>query len=145
MHQNIKQESDYGFTLVSATPLPEAAAMALEYLHEMSGARLLFLKSASRNKSFTIGFRTPPTDSTGLPHILEHSVLAGSRKYRTREPFMDMLRTSMQTFLNAMTFEDMTLYPLSSQDNRDFLNLISCYFDAVFHQRIYETKEIFLQ
>ncbi|MDI9460494.1 MAG: insulinase family protein [Saccharofermentanales bacterium] len=145
MHQNIKQESDYGFTLVSATPLPEAAAMALEYLHEMSGARLLFLKSASRNKSFTIGFRTPPTDSTGLPHILEHSVLAGSRKYRTREPFMDMLRTSMQTFLNAMTFEDMTLYPLSSQDNRDFLNLISVYLDAVFHPRIYETKEIFLQ
>ncbi|NLK02328.1 MAG: hypothetical protein GX314_04585, partial [Clostridiaceae bacterium] len=145
MQQKMKQESDYGFTLVSETSLPEAAAMALEYLHEMSGARLLYLKSASRNKSFTIGFRTPPTDSTGLPHILEHSVLAGSEKYRTREPFMDMLRTSMQTFLNAMTFEDMTLYPLSSQDDQDFLNLISVYLDAVFHPRIYETKEIFLQ
>ncbi|MGI6090580.1 MAG: insulinase family protein [Saccharofermentanales bacterium] len=145
MQQKMKPESDYGFTLVSETPLPEAAAIALEYLHEMSGARLLYLKSASRNKSFTIGFRTPPTDSTGLPHILEHSVLAGSKKYRTREPFMDMLRTSMQTFLNAMTFEDMTLYPLSSQDDQDFLNLISVYLDAVFHPRIYETKEIFLQ
>lgn len=141
----MQQDNLHGFTLRSSNTIPEAAVDAYEYLHEKSGLRLLLLQSDSTNKSFTIGFRTPPPDSTGVPHILEHSVLAGSKKYRTREPFMDMLRTSRQTFLNAMTFEDMTIYPLSSQDDQDFLNLISVYMDAVFFPRIYETREIFLQ
>ncbi|HZW97998.1 MAG TPA: insulinase family protein [Bacillota bacterium] len=141
----MKQGNVHGFTLRSIDLIPEAAVEAYEYLHEKSGLRLLLLQSDSTNKSFTIGFRTPPPDSTGVPHILEHSVLAGSKKYRTREPFMDMLRTSRQTFLNAMTFEDMTIYPLSSQDDQDFFNLISVYMDAVFFPRIYETEEIFLQ
>lgn len=141
----MERDHVHGFTMRSTNIIREAAVEAKEYLHEKSGLRLLLLQSDSTNKSFTIGFCTPPPDSTGVPHILEHSVLAGSKKYRTREPFMDMLKTSRQTFLNAITFEDMTIYPLSSQDDQDFLNLISVYLDAVFFPRIYETKEIFLQ
>jgi Zn-dependent M16 (insulinase) family peptidase len=92
---------------------------------------------------FGITFRTPPTDSTGLPHIMEHSVLCGSRKYPVKEPFVELMKGSLNTFLNAMTFPDKTSYPVASQNVKDLYNLIDVYLDAVFYPRI--TPSIFQQ
>lgn len=115
------------------------------YRHERTGARLIEVECDDDNKVFGVGFRTPPKGSTGVCHILEHSVLNGSKKYRTKEPFMDMLRTSLQTFLNAMTYPDKTLYPVASRNDKDFNNLVDVYLDAVFNPLVGEKKEIFLQ
>ncbi len=135
----------YGFTVVSHEGLPEIDGESVVAVHEKSGARLLFLKNDDNNKSFSIGFKTPPQDDTGVFHILEHSVLCGSRKYPVKEPFVDLLKSSMQTFLNAMTFADKTLYPVASTNEQDLFNLMDVYLDAVFHPRIYEKRQIFEQ
>ena len=113
--------------------------------HVASGARVLWLENKDENKSFSIAFKTPPTNSTGVFHILEHSVLCGSKKYPVKEPFVNLLKSSMQTFLNAMTFPDKTVYPVASTNEQDLMNLMSVYLDAVFNPRIYEAEEIFLQ
>jgi len=94
---------------------------------------------------FSISFRTTPTDSTGVAHILEHSVLCGSRKFKAKDPFGDMAKSSLHTFLNAMTFTDKTMYPVGSKNNKDFMNLMDVYLDAVLHPRIYENHEILRQ
>ena len=116
--------------------MPEISSRALLYEHTKTGGRLLSMINADENKVFGINFRTTPADSTGLPHILEHSVLCGSDKYPVKEPFVELLKGSLQTFLNALTFPDKTCYPVASANDQDFYNLIDVYLDAVFHPRL---------
>ncbi len=113
--------------------------------HEKSGAKIMYVASSDNNKVFSISFKTVPENDTGVMHILEHSVLNGSDKYPVREPFVELLKGSMQTFLNAMTYPDKTMYPVASCNEKDFENLMDVYLDAVFHPAIYKKKEIFLQ
>jgi Zn-dependent M16 (insulinase) family peptidase len=126
----------HGFELVGEQALPEANSTARRYRHVKTGADLLSLVNDDENKVFGIAFRTPPPDSTGLPHILEHSVLCGSRKYPVKDPFIQLAKGSLNTFLNAMTYPDKTVYPTASQNLQDFYNLVDVYLDAVFHPRI---------
>lgn len=130
--------ASHGFREESTEQLPDLDSQARLFVHD-SGARLLSL-SAPRdvNKTFAIAFRTASEDSTGVAHILEHSVLCGSARYPVREPFVDMLRGSLQTFLNAMTYPDRTVYPVSSPNRQDFYNLASVYLDAVLAPRLEE-------
>ncbi len=125
--------TQHGFEKVRSEALPEYGAQAHLYRHLKTGAELLSIESPDENKVFGITFRTPPADHTGVAHILEHSVLCGSKNYPTKEPFVELLKGSLQTFLNAFTFPDMTCYPVASQNPRDFYNLIDVYLDAVFH------------
>lgn len=136
--------SNYGFTLELSEPIDEIDGSAHIFRHK-TGARLLYLDNNDNNKGFSITFKTPANDDTGVFHILEHSVLCGSKKYPVKEPFVNLLKSSMQTFLNAMTFPDKTMYPVSSTNNKDLLNLASVYLDAVFHPNIYSNKRIFEQ
>ncbi|MDE6907627.1 MAG: insulinase family protein [Lachnospiraceae bacterium] len=115
------------------------------FRHKKSGARICVLSNDDENKVFYIGFRTPVPDSTGVAHILEHSVLCGSRKFPSKDPFVEMAKGSMNTFLNAMTYPDKTLYPVASCNDADFKNLMDVYMDAVFYPNIYEKEEIFRQ
>lgn len=123
------------YETLSTDMIPEFGAHATLYRHKQSGAQLLSLSTDDDNKCFGITFRTPPSDSTGVPHILEHSVLCGSRKYTTKDPFVQLLQGSLQTFLNAFTYPDRTCYVVASQNTKDFYNLINVYSDAVFHPR----------
>lgn len=113
--------------------------------HKKTGANVLLLSNDDRNKVFSIGFRTPPYDSTGLPHILEHSVLCGSKHFPAKDPFVELAKGSLNTFLNAMTYPDKTVYPVASCNDKDFQNLMHVYLDAVFYPNIYEHEEIFRQ
>lgn len=135
----------HGFTLLHASNLPEIDGAAFVMHHDASGARLLYLRNDDNNKAFSIGFRTPPADDTGVFHILEHSVLCGSDRFPVKEPFVDLLKGSMQTFLNAMTFPDKTMYPVASTNEQDLYNLMDVYLDAVFHPIIYRKRAIFEQ
>jgi len=128
----------HGFTKVRELELPEMASVAHLYRHDRTGARVLSIVNGDENKVFGITFRTPPKDSTGVAHILEHSVLCGSEKYPVREPFVELLKGSLQTFLNALTFPDKTCYPVASANERDFYNLVDVYLDAVFFPRLTE-------
>lgn len=112
------------------------------YVHDKTKAQVVYVKTSDKNKTFGIGFKTPPTNSKGMAHIMEHSVLNGSKKYTTREPFMDMASSSLQTFLNAMTYPDKTVYPVSSENDKDFFNLTDVYLDAVFNPAVVNKKEI---
>ena len=123
----------HGFSVLERRPLPEAGADMYRMEHAKSGARLIWLDRPDDNMTFSIAFKTIPRDDTGVFHILEHSVLNGSEKYPVKEPFVELLKSSMATFLNAMTFPDKTMYPVSSRNGRDFLNLIDVYMDAVLH------------
>lgn len=113
--------------------------------HKKSGARLFLLSNEDDNKVFSIGFRTPPYDSTGVPHILEHSVLCGSEKFPVKDPFVELVKGSLNTFLNAMTYPDKTVYPIASTNEKDFHNLMDVYMDAVLHPNIYKEEKIFRQ
>lgn len=135
----------HGFKLLRKEQVKEAASEAFEFRHIKSGARLLYLKNADDNKVFSISFRTPPEDDTGVPHIIEHSTLCGSRKFPLKEPFVELVKGSLNTFLNAMTFPDKTMYPVASCNDKDFHNLMDVYLDAVFYPSIYDTPEILLQ
>ena len=126
----------HGFKKVWKRPIHELKTEAALFRHVKTGTELLSLSNDDENKVFGITFRTPPSDSTGLPHILEHSVLCGSRKYPVKEPFVELLKGSLQTFLNAMTYPDKTCYPVASQNVQDFYNLIDVYLDAVFYPRL---------
>lgn len=125
--------------------IDELKAQASYLRHKKTGAQVLVLDNGNVNKTFAIGFKTPPEDSTGVAHIVEHSVLSGSRKYRTKEPFMDLIQSSLQTFLNAMTYPDKTLYPISSRNTKDFYQLMDVYLDSVFYPRMYDLEEVFKQ
>ncbi len=113
--------------------------------HKKSGARVVLMENDDPNKVFMIAFRTPPEDSTGLPHILEHSVLCGSRNFPVKDPFVELVKGSLNTFLNAMTYPDKTVYPVASCNDKDFQNLMHVYMDAVFYPNIYLHDEIFRQ
>lgn len=113
--------------------------------HRKSGARVVYIENDDNNKVFSIGFRTPPSDSTGVPHIMEHSVLCGSRNFPAKDPFVELVKGSLNTFLNAMTYPDKTMYPVASCNDQDFQNLMHVYMDAVFYPNIYEHEEIFRQ
>ena len=132
-----------GFECLKDQVIPELKTKAEIFRHIKSGAEILSLENDDENKVFGITFRTPPQDSTGLPHILEHAVLCGSRKYPVKEPFVELLKGSLQTFLNAMTYPDKTCYPVASTNVQDFYNLVDVYLDAVFYPRI--TPHIFEQ
>ncbi len=128
----------HGFELIEERHIPELNTQARRWRHMRTGAELLSLENDDENKVFGVTFKTPPADSTGLPHIMEHSVLGGSRKYPVKEPFVELLKSSLNTFLNAMTFSDMTVYPVASTNLKDFYNLVDVYLDAVFYPRITE-------
>lgn len=113
--------------------------------HRKSGARVVYIENDDNNKVFSIGFRTPPSDSTGVPHIMEHSVLCGSKNFPAKDPFVELVKGSLNTFLNAMTYPDKTVYPVASCNDKDFQNLMHVYMDAVFYPNIYEHEEIFRQ
>lgn len=134
-----------GFTVTSKKTLAELDADAYVLHHRASGARLLYLACEDENKAFSIAFKTPPTDDTGVFHILEHSVLCGSAKFPVKEPFVDLIKSSMQTFLNAMTYPDKTVYPVASTNEQDLLNLMDVYMDAVLNPAIYTKRAIFEQ
>jgi Zn-dependent M16 (insulinase) family peptidase len=135
----------HGFILKEERHIEEINSTGRLFYHEKSGARLLQLENDDDNKVFSVSFRTPPEDSTGLPHILEHSVLCGSRKFPVKEPFVELVKGSLNTFLNAMTYPDKTLYPIASKNEKDFYNLMDVYLDAVFYPDIYKHKEILMQ
>ena len=113
--------------------------------HKKSGARVLLMKNDDENKVFSVGFRTPPSDSTGVPHIMEHSVLCGSREFPVKDPFVELVKGSLNTFLNAMTYPDKTVYPVASCNDKDFQNLMHVYMDAVFYPNIYQSDKTFRQ
>jgi len=126
------------FTLLQEQTIPELDATVHYYVHKRTGARLLSVINDDENKVFSINFRTPPKDSTGVAHILEHSVLNGSEKYPVKDPFVQLRKGSLATFVNAFTYPDKTCYPVASQNIQDFYNLIAVYMDAVFHPLLSE-------
>ncbi len=128
----------YGFELKREVEIPELNSLIKVYEHIVSGATLIAVENDDENKAFSVNFRTLPEDSTGVAHILEHSVLGGSRKYPVKEPFVELIKGSLQTFVNAMTFGDKTVYPVASTNLQDFYNLADVYLDAVFYPTITE-------
>ena len=144
--KNIKEiVSNTGFKIDNIRELPEIKAVLYQMHYEKNGAKLLWLNRRDENKTFAITFKTIPSDDTGVFHILEHSLLCGSEKYPVSKPFVEMIKSSLQTFMNAFTFPDKTMYPVCSRNDRDFLNLIDVYLDGVFHPLCMTKKDIFLQ
>ena len=135
----------HGFVVTREVDVPDVSGRLFEMTHEGSGASLIYLDRDDENKTFAIGFRTLPVDDTGVFHIIEHSVLCGSDKYPVKEPFVELLKGSQNTFLNAMTYEDRTVYPVSSRNPKDFLNLVNVYMDAVLHPTALKDPKIFRQ
>lgn len=135
----------HGFKCTSLEWIDEIASDCYLFEHIQTGAKLMYLKNEDNNKVFSVSFKTPSIDNTGAAHIVEHCVLSGSRKYHTKEPFMDMVKGSMSTFINAMTFTDKTMYPVASKTQQDFVNLMDVYLDAVFFPKIYDDETIFMQ
>ena len=135
----------HGFTVTKIRKAESISGNLVEMTHEKSGAHLVWLDNGDENKLFSVAFKTPPTDDTGVFHILEHSVLGGSENYPVKDPFLYLLKSSMNTFLNAMTFPDKTMYPVSSRNDRDFMNLTGVYLDAVFKPLIGSVPEVFYQ
>ncbi len=133
------------YEVTAVSRIGDLASTAVSMRHRKTGAQVLVMLNDDENKVFTIGFRTPAGDSTGVPHILEHSVLCGSRKYPCKDPFIELAKGSMNTFLNAMTYPDKTVYPVASCNAQDFRNLVDVYLDAVFHPNIYREEKIFRQ
>lgn len=140
---SIKDLSQY--EVVREQDLKELKSKGYLLKHKKSGARIVLIENNDDNKVFSVGFRTPPEDSTGLPHILEHSVLCGSKNFPVKDPFVELVKGSLNTFLNAMTYPDKTMYPVASCNDKDFQNLMHVYMDAVFYPNIYEHEEIFRQ
>ena len=134
-----------GFTLKNISAVDELNAKTYEFEHVKTGAKLFYVAANDDNKVFYIGFRTPPKDDTGVAHIVEHSVLCGSKKYPLKEPFVELVKGSLNTFLNAMTYPDKTVYPVASRNAKDFRNLQDVYLDAVFNPVMLTTPEILMQ
>ncbi|XP_058097080.1 presequence protease 2, chloroplastic/mitochondrial, partial [Magnolia sinica] len=134
-----------GFDKISEQQIEECKSHAVLYKHRKTGAEVMSISNDDENKVFGIVFRTPPKDSTGIPHILEHSVLCGSRKYPLKEPFVELLKGSLNTFLNAFTYPDRTCYPVASTNMKDFYNLVDVYLDAVFFPKCVEDFQTFQQ
>ena len=133
------------FELVRVEMVDEYTIKVATYRHRQSGAEVISAQADDENKVFGIAFRTPVEDSTGVPHILEHSVLCGSAKYTSKEPFTELLKGSLQTFLNAFTYPDRTCYPVASCNTKDFYNLVNVYLDAVLSPRAKRDPTVFAQ
>ncbi len=138
-------EKLHGFILKEKKYVEELKAEYHRFTYEKNGADLVWLKRDDRNKTFAITFKTIPTDDTGVFHILEHSVLCGSEKYPVKEPFVELIKSSLQTFINAFTYPDKTMYPVCSRNDKDFLNLMDVYLDAVLHPTSVKSELAFLQ
>ncbi|NLC25449.1 MAG: hypothetical protein GX777_02350 [Fastidiosipila sp.] len=134
-----------GFRVTRKQKISELKAILYELQHEKSGAQLVWLDRAEQNKTFCVSFKTIPENDSGVFHIMEHSVLNGSKKYTVKEPFAELLKSSVNTFLNAMTFNDKTMYPVASRNESDFFNLVDVYLDAVFQPKVLEDPNIFYQ
>ncbi len=141
--ETLKKLSAY--EIVSEENLPDISGYGIVLRHKKSGARVAVISTEDNNKVFSVGFRTPPEDSTGVAHILEHSVLCGSERFPVKDPFVELAKESLNTFLNAMTYPDKTIYPVASCNDKDFANLMEVYMDAVFFPNIHHVKNIFLQ
>lgn len=133
------------YEILEQRPMKDLNSEGIILRHKKSGARIAVISNDDDNKVFYIGFRTPPEDSTGVAHIIEHTVLCGSDKYPVKDPFVELVKGSLNTFLNAMTYPEKTIYPVASCNDKDFQNLVSVYMDAVFHPNIYKYQEIFKQ
>ncbi len=133
------------YRLLAQSHVKELDSESFLLEHRKSGAKLFLLSNSDNNKVFSIGFRTPPSDSTGVPHIMEHSVLCGSEKFPVKDPFVELVKGSLNTFLNAITYPDKTVYPVASTNDKDFQNLMDVYMDAVLHPNIYREEKIFKQ
>ena len=138
-------ENVQAYELIMCQDIPDVHSTGYLLRHKKSGARVMLLENDDNNKVFNIAFRTPPADSTGVAHILEHSVLCGSKNFPLKDPFVELVKGSLNTFLNAMTYPDKTMYPVASCNDQDFKNLMHVYLDAVFFPNIYEKEEIFRQ
>lgn len=133
------------YELLEERQISDINSDSFYFRHKKSGARIAVLSNDDENKVFSIAFRTPPQDSTGVAHILEHSVLCGSKNFPAKDPFVELAKGSLNTFLNAMTYPDKTVYPVASCNDKDFQNLINVYMDAVLYPNIYKYEEIFKQ
>ena len=143
---NIKINDElHGFKLNKISDVTEISAKTYEFEHVKTGAKLLYIDAKDDNKVFYIAFRTPPKDDTGVAHIVEHSVLCGSKKYPLKEPFVELVKGSLNTFLNAMTYPDKTVYPVASRNAKDFRNLQDVYLDAVFYPAMLTAPEVLMQ
>jgi Zn-dependent M16 (insulinase) family peptidase len=140
---NLKIPASYDFILEEK--LEDMNGIGTLLVHKKTGARVAIVANDDNNKVFSIGFRTPPANSTGVAHIIEHSVLCGSKRFPAKDPFVELAKGSLNTFLNAMTYPDKTVYPIASMNDQDFKNLMHVYMDAVLYPNIYQRKEIFLQ
>ena len=136
-------EQNGAYELVHEEYLGDVKTAGIILRHKKSGARICLMANDDENKVFCAAFRTPVYDSTGVPHIIEHTVLNGSKNYPSRDPFMQLMRGSLTTFINAMTYPDKTLYPVASCNDKDFCNLMHVYMDAVFFPNIY--RQAFMQ
>src|SRR5690554_2361203 len=137
-----KTQAKHGFELVQSHEIKELGTVYNRYRHVKSGADLIHMACDDTNKAFNIAFKTIPEDDTGCPHIMEHSVLNGSMNYPAKGTFMELIKGSLNTFINAMTSSDWTSYPVASTNDQDFINLMRVYLDAVLHPRIYEEPKI---
>lgn len=133
------------FKQIDTQDLPDIQSVGKLYEHIETGAQVLYLENEDTNKAFTIGFKTPPYNDNGIAHIIEHSVLNGSQKYPSKEPFVELIKGSLNTFVNAMTFSDKTIYPVASTNQKDFMHLMSVYLDAVFKPNFYSNPQILAQ
>ncbi|HIU75097.1 MAG TPA: insulinase family protein [Candidatus Pelethocola excrementipullorum] len=133
------------YELLQQEEIQDIQAKGYLYKHKKSGARIMLLANDDENKVFNIAFRTPPANSTGVAHIIEHTLLCGSRKFPLKDPFVELVKGSLNTFLNAMTFPDKTMFPVASCNDTDFQNLMDVYLDAVFYPNIYKNEKIFQQ
>ena len=133
------------YEIIKEEQLNDISSHGTVLRHKKTGARVLCLENSDENKVFYIGFRTPISDSTGVPHIVEHTVLCGSDKYPIKDPFVELAKGSLNTFLNAMTYPDKTVYPVASCNEKDYDNLMDVYLDAVFKPNIYKYENIFRQ
>lgn len=149
MFRNMKSSKELSelpaYELVAEEELEDINSLGLLFRHKKTGARVAVITNDDDNKVFSIGFRTPPENSKGVPHIIEHSVLCGSKEFPSKDPFVELAKGSLNTFLNAITYPDKTLYPIASCNEKDFQNLMHVYMDAVFYPNIYNRKEIFHQ
>ena len=141
----MKLEQSEAYTVLMQCNIEEINSQGYLLKHNKTGARVALLSNDDDNKVFYIGFRTPPKDSTGVAHIIEHTVLCGSDKFPVKDPFIELAKGSLNTFLNAMTYPDKTVYPVASCNDKDFQNLMDVYLDAVFHPNIYHEEKIFKQ
>lgn len=143
LEQEIRNLKNY--EILEAREVGDLNSFGLLLKHKKTGAKITLLSNDDNNKVFYIGFRTPPADSTGVAHIIEHTVLCGSKNFPVKDPFIELAKGSLNTFLNAMTYPDKTVYPVASCNDKDFQNLLHVYLDAVFHPNIYNEEKIFRQ